>query len=145
MTATTKGTTVDITAVRKEVQKLTKEGYMELSPAIQHEEITLAAKDIPKSRAAGPDLLPAEVYANCTGMHEHLALPFNSMIEHNYIPKATRHFFLIPLEKPGKDPTKSQNKRPIALLSPLMKMLELILARRILPIVESELSGNQYA
>ena len=67
------------------------------------------------------------------------------MIEHNYISKALRRFFIIPLDKQGKDPTKSSNKRPIALLSPLMKLLELVLVRRIIPKVESGLSEDQYA
>ena len=78
-------------------------------------------------------------------MREHLALLFTTIIEHNYIPKAVRRFVLTPLDKPGKDPTRSLNKRPIALPSSLMKMLELILARRIPPIVEGELAGNRYA
>ena len=129
----------------QEVRKLTKTGYLTLEPAININESILATKDIPKNKAAGPDLLPAEVYARCTETHRSIAMLFNSMLEHNYIPKAVRHFFIIPLDKQGKDPTKLANKRPIALLSPLMKLLELVLVRRIIPIVETGLSEDQYA
>ena len=51
----------------------------------------------------------------------------------------------MPLDKAGKDPARCAKKRPIALLSPMVKLLELILVRRILPSVEQRISCSQYA
>ena len=39
-------------------------------------------------------------------------------------------------DKAGRDPTRCENKRPMALLSPLVKLLELGLVRRMLPMLE---------
>ena len=67
------------------------------------------------------------------------------MLETDQIPEMLRKFYVAPLDKPGKDPTRCDGKRPIALLSPLMKLLEMILVRRMLPGLEGSLSGGQYA
>ena len=67
------------------------------------------------------------------------------MLETAIIPKNLKQFYIIPLDKPGKDPTSCGGKRPIALLPSLMKMLELIIVRRILPIVSDIMSEDQYA
>ena len=67
------------------------------------------------------------------------------MVEWDCVPKPVRSFYIVPLDKAGKDPRKCANKRPIALLSPMMKLLELILVRRLLPKLEGKLAEEQYA
>ena len=67
------------------------------------------------------------------------------MLEHNDIPRAIRYFYVIPLDNPVKDPKQRSNKRPIALLSPLITMLRRLLVRRKLPKEKDRLSTYQYA
>ena len=145
MAASDEGGKITPEELRDRVSRLTPKGPMELSPAINQREIRLAVRDIPKNKAAGPDLFPAEMYVHCPSMHRGLAELFTSMVEQNHIPKRLRHFFIAPLGKAGKDPVKCASKRPIALLSPLIKLLELVLARRILLFVGGRISSSQYA
>ena len=61
------------------------------------------------------------------------------------IPKEFPRFFLVPLDKAGKDPAKCGIRRAIALLGTLIKLLKRVLVRRILPAIEGRLAGSQYA
>ena len=74
-----------------------------------------------------------------------LAELYTKMIEMACVPRAVTHFFVAPLDKPAKDPKQPANKRPIALLSSFAKLMELILVRRISPMVEKQLADEQYA
>ena len=120
-------------------------GWIEIKPKITEKEIALAVRDLPKNEAPGPDKIPNEIYRGRPSCHEKLAELFTAMLERAYIPQEIKHFYVAPLDKTGKDPSLCAHKRPIALLSPLMKLLELVLVRRILPIVGEELSPDQYA
>ena len=53
--------------------------------------------------------------------------------------------FLVPIEKPGKDPGKPDSYRPVILLSAYRKLLSQIVLDRINPILESSLSSSQFA
>ena len=145
MAATRSGHKVPAEALRQQVSRLTPGGRLRLEPAISAREIQLAVKDIPRNRAAGPDLFPAEMYIFCPSMHKAVGALFTSMVENDRIPGKLRRLFIVPLDKPGKDPTQCSNERPTALLSPMIKLLELVLARRIMPHVENKISGSQYA
>ena len=59
----------------------------------------LAAKDLPRNRAVGPDEFPAEVYKYCAALHKALAGLFNGMIEWNMIPDMLSKFYVVPLDK----------------------------------------------
>ena len=78
---------------------------MELEEPITREEVRLAIDDIPINKAAGPDQITNEIYKGCPGCYEKVAELFNSMVEEGEIPRAVRHFYVIPLDKPGKDPS----------------------------------------
>ena len=110
---------------------------MSLTPAIEAREIRLVVGDIPGNRVAGPDLFPAEMCVKCPSMHKGLATLFTSTVEDDCIPKKFRHFYIAPLDEAGKDPKLRANKRPIALLSPLAKLLEMALARRMMSSAEN--------
>ena len=90
-------------------------------------------------------MFPSEFYHHYPALRAPLALHITNMIERIYIPGALKHLFVAPLDKPGKDPGVCNNKRPIALLNPLMKLVELVIVRRLLPLVEHLLSADQYA
>ena len=145
MAAIQHGVRVPVEELRQEVSRLTPGGKLKLTPAIQEREIRLAVKDIPRNRAAGPALFPAEMYIRCPSMHKGIAALFTSIVENNRIPRKLRHFYVVPLDKAGKDPKLCANKRPIALLSPLVKLLEMVLVRRMMPFVEHRISCSQYA
>ena len=127
------------------MEKLKRGRFLRLGPGISDAEVALAAKDVPKNNAAGLDILPSEVCANCAEMHAYVAGLFNSMIQRNYVPKALRRFFIILMDKPGADPTTSSNKRSIASRGPHMKLLESVLVRHIQQEVRAGPSEVQYA
>ena len=145
MAATEEGNTAPLPEIQARTGWLTQRGVLKLENKISVQEIRLATEDIPKNKAVGPDMFQAEVYVWCPAMHRSIAALYTCTIERNYVPKRLRSFYVIPLDKPGKDPTKCASKRPIALLSPLVKLLGLVLVRRILPHVENRVSCGQYA
>ena len=57
-------------------------------------------------------------------LDEFLSIFFTVIIRHGYMPKLLRNCTLIPVPKPGKDPSRSDNYRPIALAPNLSKVLE---------------------
>ena len=116
---------------------------MRLKPPISIEEIRLAARDIPENKAVGPDVFPAEFYKTCAELHGLIAIFFNCMLERGHIPPALTRFFIVPLDKAGKDPTNRSSNRPVALLCTLIKLRELVLARRIQPILEGRPTRGQ--
>ena len=52
---------------------------------------------------------------------------------------------MVPLPKAGKGPKLPGKKRPISLLSSFMEIGEGVICRRILPKIEPNLYGGQYA
>ena len=67
------------------------------------------------------------------------------MKENATIPEKLRRFYIVPLDKPGRDPKECKNERPIALLSPKIKLLELVMVRRQHPLAQARLPTDQYA
>ena len=57
-------------------------------------------------------------------LDEFLSKFFTVIIRHGYMPKLLRNCTLIPIPNPGKDPSLSDNYRPIALAPNLSKVLE---------------------
>ena len=57
---------------------------------------------------------------------------FNKFWVDGYFPGERQHSVIIPIPKPGKDHSKSDNYRPIALTSCLCKLLERIINNRLI-------------
>ena len=95
---------------------------MELAPRITEVEVALAIRDLPTNKAAGPDLVPNEVFKNCPPIVPELTQLYNNMLQLECVPEAASKFYVIPLDKPGKDPGKCANGRPIFLLRQFMKL-----------------------
>ena len=57
-------------------------------------------------------------------LDEFLSIFFTVIIRYGYMPKLLRNCTLIPVPKPGNDPSRSDNYRPIALAPNLSKVLE---------------------
>ena len=138
MAATRKGAKITAEEAQERAGRLTPKERLRLTPCIGAKEIKLDVRDIPVNKAPGPSLLPAEMYIKCPSMHKGLA-------GRNYISKRLRRFFIAPLDNAGKGPTQYANKRPIALLSPMIKALRMALVRRITPYAEDNISRSQFA
>ena len=100
-------------------------GLQRVEPEISSDDVRLAARDIPRRRATGLDQLPAEFHKRCAVLRAAIAELFDRMVERDYVPKELGRFYTVPLDTAGKGPTKCRNKGSMALLSPLMKLLEL--------------------
>lgn len=62
---------------------------------------------------------------------------FNKCLELHYYPSIWKVAKIIPIRKPGKDPTSSSSYRPISLLSALSKLFEKLILNRLLNFVET--------
>ena len=104
-------------------------------------EVGKAAGGLAAGKATGPDGFPVEVYNNMPGLWPLLAEMFTSIIEHGKIPDSWLQLYIIPLDKPGKDPRKCENKRPISLINAAVKILEAVALHRIQPGLGHRLPG----
>ena len=145
LTECREGRKVSANAIKNQIDKDMEKGFHHLDPPITQEEVGMAARDLPGGKATRPDELPAERYKHCATLHGVIATLFNGMLETDQVPDMLGRFYVAPRDKPGKGPTRCEGKRPIALPSTLMKLLEMILVRRMLPQLEDSLSGGQYA
>jgi len=93
------------------------------------EDISLATNKLKKGTSVGPDSLSSEhiVYAH-SSISRLLRIVFNCMLVHGFLPDTLMSTTLISLVKDKKgDVTDKDNYRPIAITTPLSKLLELII------------------
>ena len=84
-----------------------------------------AIKDSKPSKALGPDhLAPIHIKHLSHFSVSVITKLFNNIINSNIIPNTWKTAKVIPILKPNKDPNSHSSYRPIALLSPLAKILE---------------------
>ena len=91
-----------------------------------------AIKDLKKGKSVGLDNLSSEhfIYAS-DRLYGFLAMVFNTMLLHGYLPKGFMSTVLIPIVKDKKgDITDRDNYRPIAITCVASKILELIVLER---------------
>ena len=93
----------------------------------------------------GPDGFPAEAFRHLRCLLGLVAGMFTRILETGEIPRMLLRLCLIPLDKPGKPPSRSSPKRPISLIGAPAKILETVVLNRLLPGVENKLSEYQYA
>lgn len=63
---------------------------------------------------------------------------YNRVWEEGRVPATWKHAVVVPIAKPGKDPSKASSYRPIALTSNLCKLMERILVNRLSYYMESK-------
>ena len=121
-----------------EDQRETLEGTISL------QEIKRAIRVLPRGHSPGGDGLPVEFY---TTYEDTLAPPLHNLFavarEMGSLPPSIREVQVIPLLKPGRDPTLLSSYRPISLLSTEYKILSKIIAERILPIMQNLIHSDQ--
>lgn len=95
-------------------------------------EIKSITKTLRPFKAPGLDNIPNILLKKLPDAgYEFLATIFNSCLKIGYFPRLWKKSKIIPILKPGKDPTISSSYRPISLLSTLCKLLEYIIHNRI--------------
>lgn len=85
-----------------------------------------------KNTAPGPDQIPYSFLQHlpATYMAYLLAL-YNCIWACQYVPDTWRHAIIVPILKPGKEPSSPSSYRPISLTNTLMKILERMVNKRL--------------
>ena len=81
MTQYRKGKRAPRQKIYLEIRSRFPEGRMELEPRISEQEVRAAIKDLPRKKAAGPDMVPNEAYRNCPAVVASITELLNSMIQ----------------------------------------------------------------
>ena len=75
-------------------------------------------------KSPGPDGFPAELFQRLPALQDALVVLFNIILRTGDVPVTLRRVYLIPVLKPSKDPQLCAPRRPIPLLSAVIKLLE---------------------
>ena len=92
-----------------------------------------------KQTTPGKDLVCYKMLANMTDNTLRIILRlFNSIWDSGHLPSMWKHSIIVPVLKPGKEPSDPCSYRPIALTSQLGKVMERIVTERITYHMESK-------
>ena len=93
---------------------------MEVTKAVE-----ALAKDVGRPvEALGTVGCPVELYEKTPVLRRALALLFNAVLRSGRIPKRRLRLYLIPIRKPGKDPSQCGSRLPISFICTGIKVLE---------------------
>ena len=95
------------------------------------------ALDSCRKSAPGKDNISFEMIINLNTKAKKFLLQFyNHLWKKGFFPKAWRHAIVVPIVKPGKDPCRPTNYRPISLTSCLCKIMEKMVNSRLMWYIE---------
>lgn len=98
------------------------------------EEVERATHKMPRKKAPGPDGLTIEVIEEVFLANKILFTKLlNQCLKKGYFPKDWKTAQLVLFNKEGKDDSEPSSYRPICLLNAWSKVLDKILAQRLLP------------
>jgi hypothetical protein len=96
-------------------------------------EVLKAIKGIKVGKAPCPNGTPNRVLRHLPKRAiTFLTKVFNAVLRRQYFPPVWKHDRVLPIQKPGKDPTQPSSYRPISLLDSVGKLFEKILLTRVL-------------
>ena len=130
-TATTDATPSDIADLLDGLvlPRLTPEQALELESPVLEGEVRAAIGALANGKTPGPDGIPTEFYsAYLDTLAPKLTTLYNSSYERGILPPSLREALLVPIPKPGKDPSSPSSFRPLAILNVDYKILSKILA-----------------
>ena len=102
---------------------------IQISPSVVSESLNR----LKLSKSDGTKLSSNQFICASPVLPELLSNLFTAMLLHGYVPDSLRDCILQPILKPGKDPSTSDNYRPIALTPTLSKVFELCLLTQFRP------------
>lgn len=106
---------------------------------ITPEEVGAAIKRLNNKKSSGPDGIPNFVVRKTDQESwAPLAILFNNCFNVGYFPVVWKRSRVVPILKPGKDPTDAASYRPIALLSNIGKLFEKVILDRVNVHLEDE-------
>lgn len=124
--------------------KLTTAERKLLDGEITDGEVLQAIKSLQNSKAPGPDGYPIEYFK---AFSKKLLAPITNMIREAFqketLPKTLELATITSLPKPGKDPQKCSNYRPLSLLNSDYKMLSKIIALRLDKVIPKIINADQ--
>lgn len=104
---------------------------------ISADELSAYVKTSKNMKAPGFDkILNLELKHLSDRFFDHLAVIFNQCLRLSHFPSQWKLAKVIPIRKPGKDPSSPRSYRPISLLSGLSKLFEKAIYRRLLSSAE---------
>lgn len=124
-------------AVQHTINQLEQEDARSPVDRVTEDEVRAAVKRGKNMKAPGNDAIFNLVLKKLSGKaFRHLAAIFSRCFEEKYFPTRWKIGKVIPIPKPGKDPTAPTSYRPITLLSAVSKLLERLILQRLMAHVE---------
>lgn len=106
--------------------------YVPENKKVSVEEVQAALKCSKNMKAPGFDSIFNLVLKNLSlSTLTHIVNIFNKCLDLNYFPSCWKMAKIVPILKPGKDPTSPKSYRPISLLSALSKLFERVILNRV--------------
>lgn len=127
------------TAVRQTSMELSERNDDMTFDEITEDDVCNAVKKAKNMKAPGNDAIFNLVLKKLSSKsYRYLAAIFNSCFRLNHFPTRWKTGKVIPILKPGKDPTLPKSYRPITLLSAVSKILERLILQRLMVHVEQQ-------
>ncbi|XP_045538980.1 uncharacterized protein LOC123722157 [Papilio machaon] len=110
----------------------------------QEREVFTVLKELDKTKGAGGDGVPAIFLSNCAkSLSYPICILFNKSLQECTFPNIWKQANIVPVYKKGLK-NLIINYRPISILKTLSKLMELLVYRRIYPIIKQGISENQH-
>ncbi|GBL78927.1 putative RNA-directed DNA polymerase from transposon BS [Araneus ventricosus] len=112
--------------------------------SVTYDDVVLAIKELKSSLTVGVDNIPSFIIKGCAEFFIYpLLILFNLSLRSNVFPYVWKQTRIIPVFKKG-DAQDCKNYRPIAILSPMSKIFESIIHKRLFHQVKNLISPSQH-